>query len=720
VAISPKVKLFNRVNNGGKRMSWLILIFVILVLIPGIRWLVKRYGAGLKMIFQELLRREKFLTIFILVVFVGLIGYGGWLGYTIYHTPTPEEEYEIAFVEEVLPNRNEFISLRDLQDKLDVHQVEVAYYQWVEKEYTTKIKWFLKFKGEDGYYLVYTMGTYLVPVKTFLGKDYIPLVNYLVDYEKIHVYDMTTQPKPPFSTATWAVPLGVILVLIVGIGIFWQRYIGASEKFIGKCRARFATEKVTFDDVAGIEEAKNDLLEVVEMGSNPQKFKVMGAKIPKGVLLVGPPGCGKTMLARAMANEIGASFYAISGSEFVEMFVGVGARRIRDFFGELKKEVKRTGRAVGFIDEIDALIAKRGARVSGSDDERHSTTNQLMVEMDGFEPGTGITIIAATNREDILDPAATRPGRFDRRIFVNRPSLLEREAILRVHTKDKPVAGDVDLGELARSIPLGSSGADLANIVNEAAIHAVMENKGKIDKECFQYAKDKIMFGPERKSVVVTDEEKKICAYHESGHALIAKLLPHIPPLNRVSIVPRGETHGFVQTLPERDRYIKTRGEILEEIAVYVGSRAAEEEVFGFDGISTGAAKDLEVATQLAMGMVSVYGMSEEMGLVSLKALAETGQSMQAIDEKVIETVNKIVISARDRGIGLVRENRESLEALAKVLLRIEDIKEGEVAIEILEDEKLVKRILKAEGRKLDRIIEATEKKVLKRKSKKG
>jgi cell division protease FtsH len=406
------------------------------------------------------------------------------------------------------------------------------------------------------------------------------------------------------------------LILLVGVWIFFMRQMqagGGKAMSFGKSRAKLLTEssvKITFVDVAGIEEAKEELEEIIQFLKDPKKFTKLGGRIPKGVLLMGPPGTGKTLLARAIAGEAGVPFFSISGSDFVEMFVGVGASRVRDLFVQGKKNAP----CIIFIDEIDAVGRHRGAGLGGGHDEREQTLNQLLVEMDGFESNDGVILIAATNRPDVLDPALLRPGRFDRQVIVPRPDVKGREMILKVHAKKVPLSPDVDLELMARGTP-GFSGADLANAVNEAALLAARRNKEQVEMIDFDDAKDKVLMGVERRSMVISEEEKKSTAYHEAGHTLVAKLLPGTDPIHKVSIIPRGRALGVTMQLPIEDKHSYTRESLLDRIAVLMGGRAAEEIIFST--MTTGAGNDIERATEMARKMVCEWGMSEKLGPVS-------------------------------------------------------------------------------------------------------
>ncbi|NLA58055.1 MAG: ATP-dependent metallopeptidase FtsH/Yme1/Tma family protein [Firmicutes bacterium] len=435
----------------------------------------------------------------------------------------------------------------------------------------------------------------------------------IADLMMEHGVELRAAPTP--STPWWLALLPNVITLVVFVGIWLfilNQMQGGNNRAMsfGKSRARLHTEdkiRVRFSDVAGLDEAKQELAEIVEFLKHPKKFQEVGAEVPKGVLLVGPPGTGKTLLARAVAGEAGVPFFSISGSDFVEMFVGVGASRVRDLFDT----AKRNAPCIVFIDELDAVGRHRGAGLGGGHDEREQTLNQLLVEMDGFEPNSGIIIMAATNRPDVLDPALLRPGRFDRKIVVDRPDVVGREAILRVHSRNKPLADDVDLKVLARRTP-GFSGADLENLMNEAAILAARANRRKILMKDCEEAIDRILMGPERRNRVLTERDKKVFAYHEAGHAVVANYLTYSDPVHKVSIIGRGMAGGYTMTLPTEDRYVVTKSELIDELVHLLGGRAAEE--LAFNEISTGAQNDLERATKRARQMVTEWGMSEELG----------------------------------------------------------------------------------------------------------
>jgi cell division protease FtsH len=478
------------------------------------------------------------------------------------------------------------------------------------------------------------------------------------------------------------------MLLLIAVWIFFMRQMqsgGGKALSFGKSRARLLNEshkKVTFDDVAGIDEAKAELQEIIEFLKNPKKFTRLGGRIPKGVLLVGPPGTGKTLLARAIAGEAGVPFFSISGSDFVEMFVGVGASRVRDLFIQGKKNAP----CIIFIDEIDAVGRHRGAGLGGGHDEREQTLNQLLVEMDGFESNDGVILIAATNRPDVLDPALLRPGRFDRQIVVPIPDVKGRYSILAVHTKKTPLKEDVDLEVISRGTP-GFSGADLENLVNEAALLAARQEKEKIDMSDFEEAKDKVLMGIERKSMIISDEEKRTTAYHEAGHAMIARLLPGTDPIHKVTIIPRGKALGITQQLPIDERHTYTKKYLLNCIAVYLGGRAAEEIVL--NDFTTGAGNDLERATELARRMVCEWGMSEDLGPLTYGHKEEEiflGRDFgvrrdysEETAKKIDAEVRKIVEENYEKVKGLIRQNIDLLHALAKELLNKEVLDRVEI-----------------------------------------
>ena len=501
-------------------------------------------------------------------------------------------------------------------------------------------------------------------------------------------FDSPPEPEPPwYSTLlTYLLPFILIIALFF---FFMQQTQGGGSKVMnfGRSRARLYDGerlKVTFDQVAGADEEKAELQEIVEYLKNPKKFNELGARIPKGVLLVGPPGTGKTLLARAVAGEAEVPFFSISGSDFVEMFVGVGASRVRDLF----ETAKKNSPCIVFIDEIDAVGRQRGAGLGGGHDEREQTLNQLLVEMDGFNVNIGIIILAATNRPDILDPALLRPGRFDRQVTVHLPDVRGREEILKVHVRGKPLAPDVDLKVLARRTP-GFTGADIENLVNEAALLAARRNKKVISGAETEEAIDRVIAGTEKKSRVISDFEKKIVAFHEAGHALVGFLLPHTDPVHKVSIIPRGRAGGYTLMLPEEDRYYMTRSELLDRVGTLLAGRVAEKVVF--NEISTGAQNDLERATAIVRQMIMEYGMSDELGPITLGRKYEqvflgrdltrdrdfSEEIAKAIDKEIRRTVDRCYHMAEE----LIIQNREKLDAIAEALLEKETLDAEEIAV---------------------------------------
>jgi cell division protease FtsH len=490
--------------------------------------------------------------------------------------------------------------------------------------------------------------------------------------------------KPP-SENPWYMSVLVSwfpMIVLIGVWIFFMRQMqagGGKALSFGKSRARLMSDqsaKVTFEDVAGIDEAKEELIEIVEFLRDPKKFTRLGGRIPKGVLLVGPPGCGKTLLARAIAGEAGVPFFSISGSDFVEMFVGVGASRVRDLFVQGKKNAP----CIIFIDEIDAVGRHRGAGLGGGHDEREQTLNQLLVEMDGFESNEGVILISATNRPDVLDPALLRPGRFDRQVVVSMPDIRGREKILRVHMKKTPIDKDVNAVVLAKGTP-GFSGADLENLVNEAALLAAKRNKEKIGMADFEDAKDKVYMGLERKSKVIKEEDRKVTAYHEGGHALVARFLPETDAVNKITIVPRGRAAGVTWFLPE-ERDFKYKDQLESELAVAFGGRVAEEIVF--KRISTGAANDIKQATDLAQQMIRSWGMSDNLGPLSYakgeehvflgREIAQHRDYSEATAQKIDEEINNLIKNAYERAKSVLNENLDILHQLAERLLEKETV----------------------------------------------
>jgi cell division protease FtsH len=524
-------------------------------------------------------------------------------------------------------------------------------------------------------------------------KTYAPNYPKLVEDLQAKGVEIEATPIKDSSLVSALVMYGPLILLVaIWFVIMRQMQAGGNKALsFGKSRAKLLTptqKKVTFKDVAGVEEAKVELQEIIEFLKEPQKFQKLGGKIPKGVLLMGPPGTGKTLLARSVAGEANVPFFTISGSDFVEMFVGVGASRVRDLFEQGKKNAP----CIVFIDEIDAVGRHRGAGLGGGHDEREQTLNALLVEMDGFDTNEGVILVAATNRPDVLDPALLRPGRFDRRVVVDRPDLRGREQILKVHTRQTPLTENVDLSVIARGTP-GFSGADLANLVNEAALNAARFNKKKIEMIDFEYAKDKVMMGPERKSMIMTEEEKKNTAYHEGGHALIAALLPDADPLHKVTIIPRGRALGVTMQLPIEDKYSHTKEYLDATITVMMGGRIAEEKFLGH--MTTGAGNDLEKATDLARKMVCEWGMSDLGPLTFGKVDGEvflgrdfgrTQDYSQETANRIDAEVRKIVTSAYDRATKIIGEHENVMHRLARTLLE-KEVLDGEEVLQIIAEE---------------------------------
>ena len=506
---------------------------------------------------------------------------------------------------------------------------------------------------------------------------------------KAHGVNMSSKPpggNPVVSLLLQALPI----LLLVGVWFFFMRQMQGGARGamgFGKSKARLLTEnknRVVFDDVAGVEEAKDEVVEIVDFLKDPQRFQRLGGKIPKGALLIGPPGTGKTLLARAIAGEAGVPFFTISGSDFVEMFVGVGASRVRDMFEQAKKNAP----CIIFIDEIDAVGRHRGAGLGGGNDEREQTLNQLLVEMDGFESNEGIILIAATNRPDVLDPALLRPGRFDRQVVVPNPDVNGREKILRVHMKNVPLAADVETKTIARGTP-GFSGADLANLVNEAALMAARKNRRMVTMRDFEEAKDKVMMGAERRSMVMTEDEKRNTAYHEGGHALVALTVPAADPVHKATIIPRGRALGMVMQLPEGDRYSVNYEQMTSRLAIMMGGRVAEELIFGKDKVTSGASSDIQAATGLARNMVTRWGYSDKLGLVSYGDNQEEvflGHSVSRTQNVSEETANiidsevkRLVQAGYDEAKRILTEKLDDLHTLAKALLEYETLSGDEI-----------------------------------------
>jgi cell division protease FtsH len=483
------------------------------------------------------------------------------------------------------------------------------------------------------------------------------------------------------------------MLLFIGVWIFFMRQMQGGGKGgamgFGKSRAKLLTEhsgRITFEDVAGIDEAKTELEEVVEFLKDPGKFQRLGGKIPKGVLLVGPPGTGKTLLARAIAGEANVPFFTISGSDFVEMFVGVGASRVRDMFEQGKKNAP----CIIFIDEIDAVGRHRGAGVGGGNDEREQTLNQMLVEMDGFEANEGVILIAATNRPDVLDPALLRPGRFDRQVVVPNPDVMGRERILKVHMRKTPLAGDVEPRIIARGTP-GFSGADLANLVNEAALLAARKGKRTVSMAEFEEAKDKVMMGSERRSMVMTDDEKKLTAYHEAGHAVVALHSPASDPIHKATIIPRGRALGMVMRLPEGDRISMAVDKLLADLRVACGGRIAEEQIFGAEKVTTGASSDIRMATDVARRMVTEWGMSDKLGFLAYggdeqevflgRSMTQSKNMSEATADVIDSEIRRIVDLAYKDAATILKKNAKQLELLAQGLLEYETLNGDEIKI---------------------------------------
>ncbi len=538
-------------------------------------------------------------------------------------------------------------------------------------------------------------GTQQTSTKEKSVSLYETLKNYNVSQDKINAIDIQPLQRGAFASILGAIlPFLIPFVLIsVFIWFMLRNVQGANNKAMsfGQSGARLQDErkkKVTFKDVAGVKEAKEELKEVVEFLKYPQKFLQLGAKIPKGVLLLGSPGVGKTLLARAVAGEANVPFFHISGSEFVEMFVGVGASRVRDLF----KKAKRHAPCIVFIDEIDAVGRQRGAGLGGSHDEREQTLNQILVEMDGFDTDTNVIVVAATNRPDVLDPALLRPGRFDRQVVIDPPDINDREQILLVHAKGKPLAANVNMRKIAERTT-GFSGADLANLLNEAAILTARKNEKEISDQMIRDAIEKVILGPERKSHILSTKEKEVTAYHEGGHALVASVLPNSDPVHKVSVISRGRAAGYTMKVPSEDKHLHTRSEFLDDIAVSLGGQAAERLVFG--EITTGASNDLKVATGLARRLVTAYGMSDEMGPMTFgetnqmvflgRDLAEQRNYSEEVAAKIDREVSRIIREAYTVAENLLKQHRNKLDMIAKKLIEQETLEQEEYT-EMLRD----------------------------------
>jgi cell division protease FtsH len=522
-------------------------------------------------------------------------------------------------------------------------------------------------------------------------KSYAPNDPTLVSTLSDHGVRITAAPQEEANFLVRTLLSWLPFIVIVGIWVFFMRQMqgggGRGAMGFGKSRAKMLTEKtgrVTFDDVAGVEEAKQEVEEVVEFLRDPQKFQRLGGKIPKGVLLVGPPGTGKTLLARAIAGEANVPFFTISGSDFVEMFVGVGASRVRDMFEQGKKNAP----CIIFIDELDAVGRHRGAGLGGGNDEREQTLNQLLVEMDGFETNEGVILVAATNRPDVLDPALLRPGRFDRQVTVPNPDIIGREKILKVHMRKVPLAPDVDAKTIARGTP-GFSGADLANLVNEAALIAARKSRRMVTMAEFEYAKDKVLMGAERRSMVMTEDEKKLTAYHEAGHALVGMHMDGCDPLHKVTIIPRGQALGVTMSLPERDRYTYSIYELKAKLAMMFGGRAAEEIIFGKEHVTTGAGNDIKQATNLARRMITEYGFSEKLGPLRYEDNQEEvflGHSVSqhknvsdATAKIIDDEIRALIDAAESDAMRILTEQLEDLHTISNGLLEYETLSADEV-----------------------------------------
>ncbi|MBQ8784589.1 MAG: ATP-dependent zinc metalloprotease FtsH [Alphaproteobacteria bacterium] len=511
-------------------------------------------------------------------------------------------------------------------------------------------------------------------------------------YETLRKSGVRVEAKPIDNSADtfWGVFVSWFpMILLIGVWVFFMRQANSGNNkamSFGKSRARLIenAKKVTFADVAGCDESKQELEEVIDFLKDPGKFQRLGGKIPKGVLLVGPPGTGKTLLAKAVAGEADVPFFSISGSDFVEMFVGVGASRVRDMFAQAKKNSP----CLLFIDEIDAVGRHRGAGLGGGNDEREQTLNQLLVEMDGFDENENVILIAATNRPDVLDPALLRPGRFDRQVVVTNPDLKGREDILKVHVKKVPLAKDVNLAVIARGTP-GFSGADLANLVNEAALLAARKNKRKVTSKDFDDAKDKVMMGNERKSMAMDEQEKLLTAYHEAGHAICSLNVPETDPIHKATIIPRGRALGMVQQLPEKDQYSYSRAKMLSRLIITMGGRAAEEIKFGYDKVTSGASSDIAAATKLARAMVTEWGMSDKLGPVLYVENSEEvflgksvtqNKNMSEDTAKIIDAeIKRLVCEAHEAALKILNDKNAEWEKLAQALIEYETLSGDEI-----------------------------------------
>ncbi len=530
---------------------------------------------------------------------------------------------------------------------------------------------------------------------------YAPYDPSMIETMRKNNVKVNAKPVDTSSSTFWGVVVSWFpMLLLIGVWIFFMRQANSGNNkamSFGKSRARLIenTKKVTFADVAGADESKQELEEVVDFLKDPKKFSRLGGRIPKGVLLVGPPGTGKTLLAKAVAGEADVPFFSISGSDFVEMFVGVGASRVRDMFAQAKKNAP----CLLFIDEIDAVGRHRGAGLGGGNDEREQTLNQLLVEMDGFEENENVILIAATNRPDVLDPALLRPGRFDRQVVVTNPDIKGREEILKVHVKKVPLAKDVDLAVVARGTP-GFSGADLANLVNEAALLAARKDKRKVTAQDFDEAKDKVLMGNERKSMAMDEKEKMLTAYHEAGHAICSLNVKETDPIHKATIIPRGRALGMVQQLPEKDQYSYTRAKMLSRLIILMGGRAAEELKFGYDAVTSGASSDIAGATNLARSMVTEWGMSDLLGPIQYadnsnevflgRAVTQNKNMSEETARLVDAEIKRLVTEAHEEALKILKTKKKDWELLAKAMMEYETLTGDEINA-VLKGEKIDK-----------------------------
>ncbi|HEX8565027.1 MAG TPA: ATP-dependent zinc metalloprotease FtsH [Pyrinomonadaceae bacterium] len=546
-------------------------------------------------------------------------------------------------------------------------------------------------KIENGEIAKLTQGQSRLNLEDKSGSKFFTTIEATNDSLKTQILNLaksknvTTDIEEGANSLFWSIALGWLpILLFIGFWIFMFRQMqagGNKALSFGKSRAKLLNnqqKRVTFKDVAGVEEAKDELQEIIEFLKDPQKFQKLGGRIPKGVLMMGPPGTGKTLLARAVAGEANVPFFSISGSDFVEMFVGVGASRVRDLFEQGKKNAP----CIIFIDEIDAVGRHRGAGLGGGHDEREQTLNQLLVEMDGFESNDGVILMASTNRPDVLDPALLRPGRFDRRVVVSRPDVRGREGILKVHTRKIPLDDNVDISVIARGTP-GFTGADLANLVNEAALNAARLNKKVVSQIDFELSKDKVLMGAERRSMVLSDAEKRLTAYHEAGHTLVGLKVPSADPVHKVTIIPRGMALGVTMQLPEGDRHSYTKEYLMGQIAILMGGRIAEEIFFGADNVTTGASNDIERATALARSMVTEYGMSDlgpltfgkkEEQIFLGREIAQHRDFSEDTAIRIDQEVKKIISSQYERAMSIIKEHYDAMVRLSEILLERESL----------------------------------------------